>query len=285
MDPVAFHIFSLPIRWYGVMAALGVVAAYLLIKKNRDYAGVTVEQSADITFMLILVGVIGSRLFYVIQFFDQFKYTYKNGVKIPLSSFGMLMEILKIWKGGLVFYGGFICAVIALIIYCRIKKINFWKVTDMCAPGLALGHAFGRIGCLLNGCCFGKPNAWGITYPADSIPGKCYPEQSLHPVQLYEALGNIGLAVLLHFTMRKLKPGQNLGLYLALYGVMRFTDEFLRGDHKEADLYFGTFTPAQFIGMFLIPIGVGLFIFFQVKPPVSEPAENIETKEKPDEIL
>lgn len=274
MDPVAFKIFSFPIRWYGVMAACGVIAAYLMIKKNRDYAKVSVEQSADLTFMLILVGVIGSRLFYIIQFFDQFRYTYKNGVKIPLSNFAVFLEMLKVYNGGLVFYGGFICAVIALIIYCRIKKLDFWKITDMCAPGVALGHAFGRIGCLLNGCCFGKPASFGITYPKNSFPGQCYPGQSLHPVQLYEALGNVALAILLNYTLRKLKPGQNMALYFCLYGIMRFCDEFLRGDHRPEDLFFHTFTPAQFISMFVVPIGVGMFIFFQVKDNVADSSDD-----------
>lgn len=257
------------------MAALGVIAAYLMIKKNRDYAGVTVEQAADITFVMIISGVVGARLFYIIQFFDQFRYTYKNGVKIPVSNFSMIMEMLKVWKGGLVFYGGFICAVIVLIIYCRMKKLNFWKITDMCAPGLALGHAFGRIGCLLNGCCFGKPNSWGITYPPESIPGQFYPGQCLHPVQLYEAICNVILAILLNYSLRKLKPGQNVALYFFLYGVIRFCDEFFRGDHLQKDLFFGVFTPAQFIGLFLIPIGLGLFLFFQRKENVQLTSEDM----------
>lgn len=273
MDPVAFKIFSLPVRWYGIMAACGVIAAYLMIKKNRDYAKISLEQSADITFLLIVAGVIGSRIFYVVQFFDQFRYTYKNGYKVPLGAFETFVEMLKVYNGGLVFYGGFICATISLFIYCRIKKFDFWKITDMCAPGLALGHAFGRIGCLLNGCCFGKPSSWGITYPEDSIPGQCYPGQSLQPVQLYEALFNVGLAVFLNYSLRKLKPGQNVALYFILYGIVRFCDEFLRGDHQPEELYFTIFTPAQFLGLFIIPIGFILFIYFHFKHKVVEENE------------
>ena len=196
----------------------------------------------------------------------------------------MLLEMLKIYNGGIVFYGGFICAVIAMIIYCRIKKLDFWKLTDMCVPGLAVGHAFGRLGCFLNGCCFGKPNSWGIIYPHGTPPAHQYPDMAhaklvqidgamrtvfpslhLHPVQLYETVSNIALAILLNFTLRKFKRGQNLAFYMFLYGIIRFSDEFFRGDHQTADLFFGVFTPAQFIGLFLIPTGIVLFFYFQKK--------------------
>ena len=268
------------------MAALGVCAAYLMVKKNRDYAKVSSDQVADIIFLLIVSGVIGARIFYIISYFDQFKYSYIKGVKVLNSTPEMVLEMLKIYNGGLVFYGGFICAVIAMIIYCRKKKLDFWMITDMCVPGLALGHLFGRIGCFLNGCCYGKPTEmpFAITYPAGTPPALKYPDMAqqkiiqigeglqtvcpslhLHPVQLYEVLCNLILVLLLNFTLKKLKRGQNLALYIFLYGIIRFSDEFFRGDHKTADLFFGIFTPAQFIGLFLIPIGAGLFFYFQKK--------------------
>ena len=269
------------------MAALGVCAAYMLIKKNRDYAEVSSDQVADITFLLIFSGLIGARVCYIIQYFDSFKYATVKGVRIPVSSWQMFLDMLKIYNGGIVFYGGFIFAVIALIIYCRIKKLDFWKITDIAVPGLALGHAFGRIGCFLNGCCFGKPteSIVGYSYSAGTMPAfqhpdqaqpalmlkigdtiqACWPSLHLHPIQLYEALCNIALAVLLYFTLRKFKRGQNLALYIFLYGIIRFCDEFFRGDHQKVDLYLDYFTPAQFTGLFLIPIGIGLFIYFQKK--------------------
>lgn len=245
------------------MAAIGVCAAYLLIRKNRKYANISSDQAADLTFLTIITGIIGARIFYVIQFFDQFRYSYINGVKVLRSTPSMLMEICKIYNGGIVFYGGFICAVISLVIYCRIKKLDFFRITDIMVPGAALGHAFGRIGCFLNGCCFGKPNSWGIMYPENSLPACAYPGQTLHPVQLYETFLNIALAVFLNFSLKKVKRGQNLALYFFLYGILRFCDELFRGDHKHTDLFFGIFTPAQFIGLFLIPVGIGLFIYFQ----------------------
>lgn len=266
------------------MAALGVCAAYFMIKKNRKYANVSSDQVADILFLLILSGVIGARLFYIISYFDQFKYNYIKGYRVLNTIPQMLLEMLRIDHGGLVFYGGFICAVIAMIIYCRRKKLDFWMITDMCVPGLALGHAFGRVGCFLNGCCFGKTTEMpcAITYPAGTLPALRYPDVAhqkiiqigegvqsvcssmpLHPVQLYESLCNVLLAVLLNFSLKKLKRGQNLALYMFLYGVIRFSDEFFRGDYRTVDFFFGIFTPGQFIGLFIIPIGIGLFVYFQ----------------------
>jgi phosphatidylglycerol---prolipoprotein diacylglyceryl transferase len=270
MNPIAFKIFSFPIRWYGVMAALGVCSAYWLIRKNRKYADLSSDQVADLTFLMVVTGVIGARIFYVVQYFDQFRYTYFNGVKVLRSTPAMLWEMLRVDHGGLVFYGGFIVTVIAMIIYCKKKKMDFWKISDILAPGLALGHVFGRIGCFLNGCCYGKPNSWGITYSAKFFPGCKYPGHALHPVQLYEAATNLLLAVVLCFFLKKVKRGQVLAIYIFLYGIIRFCDEFFRGDHSPEDLYFGTFTPAQFIGLFLIPIGIGLFIYFQKKETVMQ---------------
>lgn len=255
------------------MAALGVCAAYLLIRKNRKYADISSDQAADLTFLAVFSGVIGARIFYIVEFFDQFRYTYINGVKVLRSTPAMLFEMCKIYNGGIVFYGGFICATLSLIIFCRLKKLDFFKVADVLVPGLALAHVFGRIGCFLNGCCFGRPNTWGVTYPAGSLPASMYPGQALHPVQLYEAAGNIILAVFFNFTLKKVKRGQTLALYIFIYGILRFCDEFFRGDHKPAELFFGIFTPAQFIGLFLIPVGIGMFIYFQ-----KNETENLQLK-------
>lgn len=274
MHPVALEIFSLKIRWYGIFVALGVAAAYFLMQKNRKYADASSEQVADVCFIVVLAGVLGARLFYVIQFFKHFQYELFNGVMIKRSIPQMLLEMIRIDKGGLVFYGGFICAVITLMIYCRRKKLRFLKIGDMVAPALALGHAFGRIGCLLNACCYGMESSWGISYPANKDFGFCA-GKTVQPVQLYEAIANIILMFLLCLGLRKLKPGQTAALYFFLYGILRFSLEFLRGDHK--DFILG-FTPAQTIGLVLIPIGLLAFIILgkKQKEEKDEPEDKTE---------
>lgn len=248
MCEIAFTLGPLTIRWYGVMAALGFLTALFVINLKRKYAGMTPSQVADFMLMIVISGILGSRIFYVIEFWDQFKYN--------------LAEIVRIDHGGLVFYGGFICTIICIIVYCVRMKFSMIKVMDITVPGLAIGHAMGRIGCFLNGCCYGTPTKfpWGVIYPAGSAPAMKYPCVPIHPVQLYEAGGNILIGAVLFYFAGRLKPGQNLSLYLCFYGTFRFLNEFARGDHT--DFIFGLLTPAQTIGLFLVSIGVCLFFYF-----------------------
>ena len=272
LNPVAFKIFSHDIRWYGIMVATGVLAGYFLMQKNRKYADLSQEQVADICFFSMISGVLGARIFYVIEFFQYFQYKIVNGMQVKRQFGEMLLEMIRIDKGGIVFYGGFIGAVVTLFIYCRLKKLNFLRVFDMMAPSLALGHAFGRIGCLINGCCYGKIAHWGIHYPNLHIYGQCAGTTRI-PVQLFESLINFLLAVILHFSLKKLKPGQVISLYCILYGTVRFLDEFLRGDNTR--FFLGIFTPGQAVGLFVIPIGIAIF-FYLAKRAKSAESELVE---------
>ena len=163
MDPVAFTLFGHEFRWYGVMAAIGVMAAYLLLRRNRRMAGLTEERVADIMFVTLASGILGARLFYVVQFWNRYiAYKVVNGVPVPRTTSETFIEIFRIDHGGLVFYGGLICASAALILYCYRKKIDFMRFADAFVPSLAIGHAVGRIGCFINGCCYGKACDWGF---------------------------------------------------------------------------------------------------------------------------
>lgn len=239
----------LTIRWYGVMAALGAFAGLFVIRKLKSYANLSENQSYDLLFWALISGIFGARLFYVIEFWDNFKNT-------P-------MEIVRVDHGGLVFYGGFIVALVAIFVFCRRNTLSFISVLDVCAPGIAVAHAFGRVGCFMNGCCFGKQTAlpWGVVFPEGTDPFRFYcGKVPIHPVQLYEAIINVFVAFLLFHSVKKMKRGQTASLYLAVYGTARFLLEFLRGDHS--DYLFGIFTPAQSIGIVLIPAGIAAFIFF-----------------------
>jgi len=242
MDPVAFDILGKEIRWYGVMAAVGFMLAVWIMQRIRSHAELTKDQVSDITMIGMIGGVLGARIFYVIQFWDQFR--------------GNYMEIIRIDHGGLVFYGGFILALVSIIYYCAVKRISILAVLDISAPAIAVGHAAGRIGCFMNGCCYGKQCdvPWSVTYPEHTELGQRLANTAVHPVQLYEVVGLCTLCAILLLKVNKLKRGQTAALYLMLYGVLRFTDEFFRGDHT--DFVFGLFTPAQFIGILLIPVGI-----------------------------
>ena len=143
------------------------------------------------------------------------------------------------------------------------------RVLDVMAPALAAAHALGRLGCFFNGCCFGKPSQifWAIAYPAGSEPFRKYGSLPLHPVQIYEALLNIILAAVLFYVVRKCKRGISMAVYILAYGLLRFIDEFFRGDHSD---FVQGFTPAQVIGFGMIPLGIVLLIKFLRAPQTSE---------------
>lgn len=258
MHPVAIDFGGFAIRWYGVMAALGFVCATGLIHLNRKYAKVSSDQATTLMLLALFGGILGARIFYVIQFAHQFRNNW--------------LGVFRVDQGGLVFYGGFFLALAAIIFYCRKQKLQVIRVLDVSTPSVAVGHAIGRIGCFLNGCCYGKPTDFftGIAYPADSAPALRYGTAPLHPVQVYEACINILIGVLMMVLIRKCKPGMAASAYLAIYGVIRFADEFFRGDHRQ---FWNGLTPAQTIGLVMVPAGIALMIYFSRKTVVADEAE------------
>ncbi|MDB6023867.1 MAG: prolipoprotein diacylglyceryl transferase [Verrucomicrobiales bacterium] len=169
-----------------------------------------------------------------------------------------------IQKGGLVFYGGFIGALLAMVLYTRLKKIPLWKFADAVAPSIALGHTFGRIGCLMTGCCFGKQCSlpWAITFPEGHethvMGGLATP---VHPTQIYEAVLNFSLYLFLAwFYQRKKFSGQVFAMYLICYAVLRSIVELFRADYKPAEYYLnGLISPGQFVSIGIITAGLALF--------------------------
>ena len=246
MHPIAFHFGAVTIYWYGVMAAVGLLAATLILNSNRKYINMTKDQCSNAIIVALVAGVLGARIFYVVQFFDLYR--------------DNLLEVIRIDRGGLVYYGGFILAVLSLVVYSKIAKIDLVRMWDGFTPALAVAHAFGRIGCFLNGCCFGKPTELfvGMAYPEGSDPASRYGEVPLHPVQLYEAGENLLCAVLYFYLVRKAPRGVAVSSYFIIYGILRFINEFARGDHK---LLWNIITPAQLIGIFLITAGAVMMTF------------------------
>ncbi|MBR2425605.1 MAG: prolipoprotein diacylglyceryl transferase [Lentisphaeria bacterium] len=260
MNQIAFTIGSKPIHWYGVCIALGFLIATGLMLWKRDYAKMTKDQIIDVAMLSIFTGILGARIFYVVQFWD------KNFAGHPF------WKVFRIDEGGLVFYGGFICAFTTMCVYGKLKKISPLLILDMTGLGVVCGHAFGRIGCFMQGCCFGKVAAKGfpgaVVYPAGSAPAGRYPDLlnnmnslPLYPVQIYEFVLNILLcAGLILFMNKNDKPGRVSALYIAIYAVIRFILEFFRGDHKDSFL---GMTPSQNVALFLmLPLGILLFFFF-----------------------
>ncbi|NLG35153.1 MAG: prolipoprotein diacylglyceryl transferase [Lentisphaerae bacterium] len=250
MHPVLFEIFGKEIYSYGVMSALGFLAAILtwLWMGRREFR--PEGFAADLGFWLMASGIIGSRAAYVIANWPYYR-------DAPL-------EIIRIDQGGLIFYGGLILASAALIVFARRHRLPLWHAADFAIPGLAIGHALGRIGCFLNGCCYGRPvgdhacgAVCGITYPPVSEPGRLFAGIPLYPVQLIESACLLVIwGILLAVYPRRRKDGAVFALYLLLYPPCRFLLEYLRGDERMGALQLDV---AQIVSIALFLAGLLLF--------------------------
>ncbi len=188
MHPILFKIGQVTIYSYGVMVAIAFLVSIYLASLSAAKRGINQEKIMDLGLTLLISGIIGARLLYVLT---EIEYYRAN----PL-------EMVMIWKGGLVFYGGFIAAFVCGWVFLKRNKIPVLKTCDHIVPYLALGQAIGRIGCFLNGCCFGKPTnlPWGMIFPGGSIAGDIYPAVHIHPTQLYSVYTNFLIfAILLLF--------------------------------------------------------------------------------------
>lgn len=248
MHPIAFHLGSLTIHWYGVMVALGFLVGLWTASRRGLHVGIPAEKVADIGPWLIVGAIVGARTFYVISYWKE------SFAGQPLS------EIFAVWKGGLVFYGGLVGATLAGILYLRLKKLPLWKMADILAPSIALGYVFGRVGCLLNGCCYGRECSlpWAIRYPENNPLHA--PTTPVHPTQIYESLLNLGLYVALVWLFRRKKfDGQVFGAYLVGYAVLRSFVEMFRGDYREHQHYLGGWaTPAHLVSILILVTGLVL---------------------------
>jgi phosphatidylglycerol---prolipoprotein diacylglyceryl transferase len=246
MYPVLFQIGPLSIYSYGVMIALGVVTSLIILNHYALREHNNPDTVANLTFLMVISGFFGARFFYVIQNF-QSHYRYH------------FLDVFKVWEGGLILYGGVFVAAIFLFMATRKLKIPLFLITDMFVPCLALTQAFGRIGCFLEGCCWGKPThfCWGVQFPL--LEGK------VHPVQLYESVFCFFLFVILHQRYRvKHFQGEITLLYFILYSIARFILEFFRGDQKT--LFFMLTLP-QIISLVLLSVMVLVGILIPRRSP------------------
>lgn len=226
MHPVLIRIGPLTIHTYGVLVAAGFLIGLALAVRQARKEGIPGERIADIGFYILLSALIGSRLFFVLQNAGHY-------VNHPL-------DILKVWEGGLVFYGGLLLA-IPVAVWCVKKyRLDGWQTADIFAPSIALGHGIGRIGCLFAGCCHGKPSdlPWAITFRDPECLAVL--NTPLHPTQLYEAGGEfLNFLILLILRRHQSFKGQLFLSYVILYSVLRFSVEFFRGDEARGYIFSG----------------------------------------------
>ena len=229
------------------MIALGFLAGLWTATRRARRVNVHAEIISDITFCLMLGAIIGARAVHVLTYW-QAEFAGKP-----------VVEIFAIWNGGLVFYGGLVGATITGTAYLLWKKLPVWKMIDVLAPSIPLGSVFGRIGCLLNGCCFGRicDLPWAIHYPS----GHETHGAGVHPAQIYDALSNLLLYLGLAWLFRRRKiDGQIFALYLIGYAVARSISELFRGDYASAE-YTAGLTPAQLTSAPVFITGIVLWLW------------------------
>ena len=220
MHPILFIIGPLTIYSFGFMLAIAVVVCSYLMSRDAAKIGIPKDAAYDFAFWVALAGVLGSRFFYIFLNLDYF-------IESP-------SELLQLQHGGLAWQGGLILGGAGAFIYLRKKKLPVLKFLDLAIPYAALGQAIGRIGCFLNGCCYGKPAAWGPYFPVH--------HEHLHPTQIYESVG----LVIIFFILKSLnRPGQKEGrvfaVYLMLAALLRFAVQFFRYDYEPLWMGLGVF--------------------------------------------
>ena len=249
MHPILFDFGPFTLYTYGVLLA----AAYLLglqfaLVRART-RGLDRQRVMDLGIWIIVGALAGAKLLLLLTGFRQY-------TQDPRA-------ILDLVRSAGVFYGGLIAAVAVAVVYMRRYRMPVWTTTDVFAPGIALGHSVGRLGCLMAGCCFGRPTSvpWAITFhnPAASLNSDTPLGVPLHPTQLYEAGAElIVLGVLLWLERRgRAFPGRTFWSYMLLYAVSRFLIEFYRGDPRGA---VGIFSTSQFLSLILAPLAVVMLV-------------------------
>jgi phosphatidylglycerol---prolipoprotein diacylglyceryl transferase len=245
VQSTAFKIGGLTVHWYGIFVALAFVAGLLTASRRARREGIAPEKIYDLGPWLIVGGVLGGRVLYVISYWRE------DFAANPFP------EIFMIQHGGLVFYGGLIGSTAAAMFYLRWKKLPLWKMADVLSPSITLGYAIGRLGCLMNGCCYGRACSlpWAIHFP----PGHPTHGQPVHPTEIYESLLNLIFYCFLAWLFRRKQfDGQVFAVYLIGYAILRSFVEYFRGDYPVHYLG-GWATPAQLVSMGIVAGGLALW--------------------------
>ncbi len=260
IDKVAFSLFGRDVAWYGILITLGMVLAVLY----ANYVGVKREKLnsdliVDLAFFIIIFGVIGARLYYVIFEWDAYLVT---GGGFFANLMGTLTNIVSIWKGGLAIYGGILAGLLTAFIFAKVRKIPFIKLFDILAPTVMIGQIIGRWGNFINmeahGGMTDLPWRMGLLFSIDGTgptTGVWDSQMYVHPTFLYESLWNLLGFVILHNVYKKKKfDGQMFAMYCAWYGFGRMLIEGLRTD----SLYLGPVRISQMVGALSCLLGIVL---------------------------
>lgn len=242
MHPILLKIGPITLYTYGLCVAVGFLLGSALSLMQSEKQGLSRTDVLDVLVAVLLGGLIGGRMLFVIINAGYF-------IENPL-------HVIFINEGGMAFHGGLAGGVIGAAIACRIKNISLFRILDLISPYAALGHAVGRIGCFFNGCCYGKPVAGGIfavTFPGETL--------ARVPVQIYESISLIILFLVLRvIASRKKFEGQVFSAYLVIYAILRFATESFRDDNPA--VFAGMDLP-RVISIGMLALGAGMWVYLR----------------------
>lgn len=249
MNPILLNLGFIQIRWYSVLILLAFIIGYGLIIARCKKKGLNTTKISDMCFYLVIVCILGARLYYCIFNLDY----YLNN----------LLDIFKIWEGGLAIHGGIISGIIFIFFYSRKNDISLLDILDVFAPALVLGQAIGRWGNFFNQEAFGPATTLStlqnLHIPQFIIDGMYIDNVYHHPTFFYESLGCllIFIIILIVRSIKSIKPGQVTSIYFIGYGILRFLIEDLRQD----SLMFFNLKVAQIVSIIMILVGLFLFVW------------------------
>jgi phosphatidylglycerol---prolipoprotein diacylglyceryl transferase len=245
MHRTLFQIGPIVLNAYTTMLTLAFLLGTLLAVRRAKNRGIPAHEVVKLATLVIVASIAGSRLLYVLE-----------RVRVFAETPG---DILLIWKGGLSYHGGLFSGLFAALLWLKVKGIPIGKIVDIFAPSMALGFVVVRIGCFLNGCCFGTPTEvpWGLAFPPASPAGWVYGKINIHPVQLYASISGLIGFLLLLWIEKKYPFGEGNGLLflscLALSSFWRFLMEFFRYQEPHAWITGGfTIVQAYCFGLFIL---------------------------------
>jgi phosphatidylglycerol:prolipoprotein diacylglycerol transferase len=244
VDNIAFEILGFQVYWYGILAAAGFLLGFGTASRRAPRAGLKGEDVFNLAPWIIVGAVMGARLLYVVSYWD------REFAGQPL------WHVLNM-RSGLVYYGGLIGASLATIIYTRKNRVPLWRLADVIAPSIPLGHAFGRVGCFMTGCCYGRPThlPWAVHFPADHWTHGI----GVHPVQLYESSLNLLFYAFLAWIFQRRKfDGYVFAIYLIGYAILRAFTESFRGDYPN-QYFLGILSPGQVVSIVIFILGAALW--------------------------
>lgn len=257
IDPVAFNLGPLSVRWYGIIIAVGILLGYFVAQRALVKAGLHKDTLVDIIFYSALFGFIAARIYFVIF---QWPYYAENP-----------SEIIKIWHGGIAIHGGLIGGFIAGVIVCKVKNLNPFQIGDIVAPSIILAQGIGRWGNFMNheahGGSVSRAFLEQLHLPNFIIENMYINGQYYHPTFLYESIWDVAGFIILVNIRKHLKLGETFFLYLTWYSIGRF---FIEGLRTDSLMLTSNIRVAQLVSILLILISISLIVYRRIKynPPL-----------------